>query len=85
MMTDKATVEMESPVAGVVSIAGEVGDVVAIGSPLVVIEVEGEARRRAPRKGPHPPGEGLGKGATSTSATATGAEAQTPLSPPSSP
>ena len=44
MMTDKATVEMESPVAGtVVSLAGEVGDQVAIGSTLVVIEVEGEA------------------------------------------
>ena len=43
MMTDKATVEMESPVSGiVVEVAGEVGDVVAIGAPLVVIEVEGE-------------------------------------------
>lgn len=48
MMTDKATVEMESPVAGkVVSIAGEVGDVVAIGSALVVIETEGEAQEPA--------------------------------------
>lgn len=48
MMTDKATVEMESPVAGkVVSIAGEVGDVVAIGSALVVIETEGEAQEAA--------------------------------------
>ena len=44
MMTDKATVEMESPVAGtVVSLAGEVGDQVPIGSALVVIEVEGDA------------------------------------------
>jgi len=43
MMTDKATVEMESPVAGtVVELAGEVGDQVAIGSALVVIET-GEA------------------------------------------
>lgn len=42
MMTDKATVEMESPVAGtVVQLAGEVGDNVAIGSPLVVIETDG--------------------------------------------
>ncbi|MBB3942737.1 2-oxoisovalerate dehydrogenase E2 component (dihydrolipoyl transacylase) [Sphingorhabdus rigui] len=39
MMTDKATVEMESPVAGVVTkVAGEAGDVVAIGSMLVEIE-----------------------------------------------
>src|SRR6188472_4801238 len=44
MMTDKATVEMESPVAGVVkSLAGEVGDQIAIGSVLVEIETEGEA------------------------------------------
>ncbi|RKF23191.1 2-oxo acid dehydrogenase subunit E2 [Altericroceibacterium spongiae] len=42
MMTDKATVEMESPVAGrILEVAGDAGDVVAIGSPLVVIEVEG--------------------------------------------
>ena len=43
MMTDKATVEMESPVSGtVVEVAGAVGDVVAIGAALVVIEVAGE-------------------------------------------
>lgn len=43
MMTDKATVEMESPVSGtVIEVAGEVGDVIAIGSALVVIETEGE-------------------------------------------
>ena len=43
MMTDKATVEMESPVNGVVrKIAGEVGDVIAIGSMLIEVEVEGE-------------------------------------------
>ncbi len=36
MMTDKATVEMESPVAGIVTkVAGEAGDVIAIGSMLV--------------------------------------------------
>src|ERR1044071_5452966 len=44
MMTDKATVEMESPVAGkVLEVAGEVGDMIPIGSGLVVIETEGEA------------------------------------------
>jgi len=43
MMTDKATVEMESPVSGqVVAVAGAEGDVIAIGSMLVEIEVEGE-------------------------------------------
>lgn len=44
MMTDKATVEMESPVAGVVKkLAGEVGDQIAIGSVLVEIETAGSA------------------------------------------
>ncbi|MCL6698345.1 2-oxo acid dehydrogenase subunit E2 [Sphingomonas sp. NSE70-1] len=44
MMTDKATVEMESPVAGVVkSLAGEVGDQIAIGSVLVEIETAGDS------------------------------------------
>ena len=43
MMTDKATVEMESPVSGtVVELAGEVGDQVSIGAALVVIETEGD-------------------------------------------
>ena len=43
MMTDKATVPMESPVNGkILEIAGGEGDMVLIGSMLVVIEVEGE-------------------------------------------
>ena len=43
MMTDKATVPMESPVTGkILEIAGGEGDMVSIGSMLVVIEVEGE-------------------------------------------
>ena len=60
MMTDKATVEMESPVSGViVEVAGETGDVIAIGSPLVVIEVEGagNAVDRAPAPAPAPKAE----------------------------
>jgi 2-oxoisovalerate dehydrogenase E2 component (dihydrolipoyl transacylase) len=51
MMTDKATVEMESPVAGkVLELAGEVGDQVPIGSVLVVIETEGEAATAEPER-----------------------------------
>ncbi len=43
MMTDKATVPMESPVSGkVIEVAGEAGDMVSIGAMLVVVEVEGE-------------------------------------------
>ena len=43
VMTDKATIDIESPVDGtVVELAGEVGDTIAIGGMLLVIEVEGE-------------------------------------------
>ena len=43
VMTDKATIDIESPVSGIVTtLAGEVGDVVAIGAMLLVIETEGE-------------------------------------------
>jgi len=49
MMTDKATVEMESPVGGkVLELAGEVGDQVPIGSVLAVIETEGADRAAEP-------------------------------------
>jgi len=49
MMTDKATVEMESPVAGkVIELAGEVGDMVPIGAVLAVIETEGADRAAEP-------------------------------------
>ncbi|MEM8988146.1 MAG: dihydrolipoamide acetyltransferase family protein, partial [Pseudomonadota bacterium] len=44
VMTDKATVETPSPVEGVVkTIHGEVGDIVAVGSVLVEIDIDGEA------------------------------------------
>lgn len=53
MMTDKATVEMESPVAGtVVRLAGEPGDQVPIGSMLVEIEIEGTAEVAAKVEAP---------------------------------
>src|SRR3982751_4783434 len=49
MMTDKATVEMESPVAGkVLELAGEVGDQIPIGSVLAVIETQGADRTAEP-------------------------------------
>jgi len=43
IMTDKATVDLTSPVDGIVSaLHGEVGDMRAVGAPLLEIEVEGE-------------------------------------------
>ena len=42
MMTDKAAVELSSPVSGkVVKLAGEPGDIVAVGAPLVTFETDG--------------------------------------------
>jgi len=44
MMTDKAAVELASPVSGrVVKLAGEPGDIVAVGSALVVFETDADA------------------------------------------
>lgn len=45
VMSDKATIELPSPVSGTVRwIAGEIGDVIAVGSSLVVIDVDSEVR-----------------------------------------
>jgi 2-oxoisovalerate dehydrogenase E2 component (dihydrolipoyl transacylase) len=49
MMTDKAAVELSSPVSGkVVKLAGVPGDMVAVGAPLVVFETNGAAAAPAP-------------------------------------
>lgn len=49
MMTDKAAVELASPVTGtVVKLAGEPGDMVAVGAALVVFETDGNVA--APKK-----------------------------------
>jgi 2-oxoisovalerate dehydrogenase E2 component (dihydrolipoyl transacylase) len=48
MLTDKAAVELTAPVSGtVVSVAGEEGDVVAVGAPLIVFASE-DARQGTP-------------------------------------
>jgi 2-oxoisovalerate dehydrogenase E2 component (dihydrolipoyl transacylase) len=49
MMTDKATVELTSPVAGtVVSLGGEAGAMIATGGELVVLETAADAGAAAP-------------------------------------
>lgn len=49
VMTDKATVEIPSPVAGVVTwLAAEVGDLVAVKAPLVRIEIADHAADSVP-------------------------------------
>jgi 2-oxoisovalerate dehydrogenase E2 component (dihydrolipoyl transacylase) len=51
VMTDKATVEIPSPVDGKVSWLGaEIGETVAVGSPIVRIEVAGEGNAEAAEK-----------------------------------
>lgn len=43
MLTDKAAVELSAPVTGrVVSLAGEVGDTIAVGAPMMVFETEAD-------------------------------------------
>ncbi len=61
MMTDKATVEMESPVAGrVVKLAGAVGDQIPIGSVLVELETDAAADAAQQETGEEAPlGDGL--------------------------
>lgn len=68
VMTDKATIDIESPVDGkVIQVSGEAGDTIAVGSMLLVVEVEGEVEEEAdevaevgePEK-PLPVGEGVG-------------------------
>jgi 2-oxoisovalerate dehydrogenase E2 component (dihydrolipoyl transacylase) len=49
VMTDKATVEIPSPVDGeIIWLGGEIGQVLAIGSPLVRLKVEGEGHAIEP-------------------------------------
>jgi len=48
MMTDKAAVELSSPVSGkVLKLAGEPGDMIAVGAPLVVFETDAVAAEPA--------------------------------------
>ncbi len=69
-LTEKAAGELPSPVAGrIIELCGEAGDMIAVGSPLVVLEVEGagNAKDEAPKnepqkKAPSPPAGGSGQG-----------------------
>jgi 2-oxoisovalerate dehydrogenase E2 component (dihydrolipoyl transacylase) len=54
VMTDKATVEMTSPVNGVIkAIHGDVGDLAPVGSVLITFEVEGGAVQHPGHGGAH--------------------------------
>ena len=73
VMTDKATVEIPTPVAGtVVALGGGIGDVLAVGAELIRIEAPG-----LPDSPPPPPPKGVAKAAA--------AEAAAPQQPPPAP
>ncbi len=75
VMTDKAAVEVPAPVSGrVVSISGEPGDKIAVGSPLIVFDTEARADAA------HPPGA-TAQLATAQVATAQAAAANSDLAP----
>ncbi len=55
VMTDKATIDIESPVEGtVIEVAGEVGDTISVGAMLLVVEVEGEDSNESETQTPTP-------------------------------
>jgi 2-oxoisovalerate dehydrogenase E2 component (dihydrolipoyl transacylase) len=78
IMTDKATVELTSPVAGtVVALHGEAGQQLAVGGPLVSFQVEGRGNVSAPF-----PLEG---GRAGDGGERTAVAAETPKAPTASP
>jgi len=55
VMTEKASVEVPAPVSGrVISVTGAPGDKVAVGSPLIVFDVDGGAKQAASPVAPAP-------------------------------
>ncbi len=64
MMTDKATVEVPTPVSGrVISLAAEVGEVLAVGAELIRLEVAGDGNlgKEADMTAPSPVAEAAAK------------------------
>ena len=76
VMTDKATVEVPSPVVGtVIALGGEIGQVMAVGSELIRIEVEGAGNVKV----------GTAAAATAPQPPATSAPAATAPTTPTTP
>jgi len=76
VMTDKATVEIPTPVAGrVVALGGGVGDVLAVGAELICIEAPGLP------DSPPPPSKGLAKPAAEAGAPQSAKPALPPAAP----
>ena len=72
VMTDKATVEITSPVAGtVVALYGEAGKAVPVGGPLAAFDVEGRGNVAAPVVAPKPAPNPAENSTTDSAATST--------------
>lgn len=83
MLTDKAAVELSSPVTGTVkSVAGEIGDVIAVGAPLIVFETSaGAAAAKAEADKPAAPKAKAESAATSQAGAAAAETAPTEAAP----
>lgn len=80
VMTDKATVEVPSPVHGkVISLGGAVGQVMAVGAELVRLEVEGEGNLKE-----NSASAPANKASTAPVLVAAPAPVATPVAPPAS-
>ena len=80
IMTDKATVELTSPVAGtVVALHGEAGQQLAVGGPLVSFNVEGKGNQSIAASAPAP---SVASGDTSPKGGGLKASPAAPKSPP---
>jgi 2-oxoisovalerate dehydrogenase E2 component (dihydrolipoyl transacylase) len=78
VMTDKATVEVPTPVAGaVIALGGGVGDVLAVGAELIRIEAPG-----LPDSPPSPPAKGAAKAAAAPASAAAKPAAALPAKAP---
>jgi len=87
MMTDKAAIELSSPITGkVIRLAGEPGDIVAVGAALIVFETDVAAEtaptEAAPTVGePLDPTEGLATTVVAEAAPTKAAPTATPTGP----
>ena len=83
VMTDKATVEMTSPVSGkIIAIHGEPGDMAPVGGPIAVFETDADAGEEA---APKPAAEAPVQAATPTPAKSPAAEGLTATPPDAEP
>lgn len=89
MLTDKAAVELPSPVSGtVVTLHGEAGDMIPVGGALVTLEVEGDGNAPADAVGREPvpaapaTAESMPVSPPSVAPPAVAAQDEPPMTPP---